>query len=399
MDYLKKRILFVATLLLAWGSVVAQNYDEGYSLTPAPDLWYNDEDGIRIGLRVLGEMEGAFKDGPHRLDAGIWLGTKFPDNSVSYYLSFTEPLNSISDFGEEGSLQAVSSIRTGLSSHALFLNKRWQDGFNELKHTEISLSFTQEKMFDLNYRPYQNLWQTNWKSIIGLNMLYHNEEEDENVFELQASIKQNINSESQAFTVFNAEIWNVKRFNSNFVLGLRTYFGTASENTAPEYLYTASYAQPYKWLNNGVSRAEGTIPTSLLDDGIAQVSGGANLRGYTDTQFSDLSTMVFNSVLAVNSEFEFPNPISKALKKGIIGDFVFVKSYFFADAGTVFENNPLLVDAGLGVQFSINIPDFLGKPRGFAIRYEVPFWISEPDPGESNLEYRNLIGFGAVISL
>jgi hypothetical protein len=58
-----------------------------------------------------------------------------------------------------------------------------------------------------------------------------------------------------------------------------------------------------------------------------------------------------------------------------------------------------LVNAGIGLQFSLNIPDFLGKPRGFAIRYEVPFWISEPDAGDSNFEFSSLLGFGAVISL
>ncbi len=395
---MKKLTAFILLLLFAT-PLMSQEYDEGYSITPAPDLWYNDVDGVRIGLRVLGEMEGAFKDGPHRLDAGIWFGTKFPANPVSYYFSFTEPIKSISDFGEEASIQTISSIRTGLSSHSLLLNKRWQDGFNELKHTEVSISFTQEKMFNPEYRPYQNLWQTNWKSLLALDFLYHNEIEDENIFEVQFNVKQNLNNDSQTFTVFDMEVWNQKRINSDFSLGLRTYFGSASDNAAPEYLYTASYAQPYKWLNNGVSRAEGTILTSLLDNGIAQVSGGANLRGYTDTGFSNLSVGGFNSVIAVNSEIEFPNPINNALKKGIIGDFVFLKSYIFMDAGTVFESNPLLFDAGVGLQFSMNIPDFLGKPRGLALRYEIPFWISKPDAGDSNFAFRNLIGFGAVISL
>ena len=60
-----------------------------YQFSPYPDLWYNDIDGIRIGARLLGEVEGTFNDGPHRLDAGLWVGSKIPSNPVSYYFSIT----------------------------------------------------------------------------------------------------------------------------------------------------------------------------------------------------------------------------------------------------------------------------------------------------------------------
>jgi len=376
----------------------AQSDSDPYKITPAPDVWYNSVDGVRLGIRFLGEMEGSFKDGPHRLDAGLWLSTSFPTNPVSYYLSFTEPIKRISDFGEEGSIQAISSIRTGFSRHSLQLNKRWQNGFNELEYKEASLSFSQEKMFDPLYRPYPVIWSSNWKSLLGLNFTTHNESE-KNTFETNISFQKNINSGSSSFSVLNIEAWDVYPINESFGLGLRVFGGFTSDNATPEYLYTASYAQPVQWLGNGVSRAKGTIPSNWLDNGFAHVSGSGNLRGFTDTRYSDLTLGGFNSIVSINTELEFPNPVSASLKKGIIGDFVFLKSYLFVDAGTVFEDNPMLIDAGLGLQFSLNIPDFLGKPRGFAIRYEVPFWISEPDVGESNFEFRNLIGFGAVISL
>lgn len=396
--HITKYFLLIGIIGLLSSDSFSQNDYGKYTFTPAPDIWYNSVDGVRLGIRFLGEHEGSFKDGPHRLDAGFWLGTTIPENPVSYYIDFTEPINSISDFGEEGSFQIISSIRTGFSKHALFLNKRWQDGFNELKYSEASVSYSQQKMFNNEYRPYNIQWSNSWKSLIGLNWTIHKESE-ENTFEANLSFKQNVNPESASFSILDAEIWSLYPINKNFGLGIRLFGGFTSDNATTEFLYTASYTRPEQWLGNGVSRAEGTIPTNWLDNGLAQVSGGGNLRGYTDTQYSDLTIPGYNSILALNTELEFPNPISASLKKGIIGDFVFLKSYLFADAGTVFNDNPLLADAGLGLQFSINIPDFLGKPRGFAIRYEVPFWISEPDAGDSNFEFRNLIGFGAVISL
>jgi hypothetical protein len=379
-------------------SIFSQEDYGKYKFIPAPDVWYNSEDGVRLGIRVLGEHEGSFKDGPHRLDAGVWFGTNIPENPVSYYLSFTEPVKSISDFGEEGSFQAITSIRTGFAKHSIQFNKRWQDGFNELKYKEVALSFSQEKMFDADYRPYPVQWSSSWKSLIGLNFMTHNESE-ENTFETNISFQQNVNPSSASFSVLNIEAWDVYPINNSFSLGLRVFGGFTSENATSEYLYTASYAQPILWLGNGVSRAGGTIPTSWLDNGFAHVSGSGNLRGYTDTKFSDLTIQGFNSIVALNTELEFPNPINASLQEGIIGEFVFLKSYVFVDAGSVFESNPLLVNAGIGLQFSLNIPDFLGKPRGFAIRYEVPFWISEPDAGDSNFEFSSLLGFGAVISL
>lgn len=382
-------------------AVSAQDNSGKYRFTPAPDVWYNSVDGVRLGIRVLGEQEGSFKDGPHRLDAGIWLGTNIPDNPVSYYASFIEPIKSISDFGEEGSIQLVSSIRTGFSQHQLSLNKRWQDGFNELNYKEIAVSFSQEKMFDQLYRPYSVQWSSSWKSLLGLNLMTHNESE-ENTFEGILDIQQNVNPESQSFFVSNLELWKLHKINKNYEFGIRFFSAFLSENTAPEFIHNISYAQPRKWLDNGVSRARGTIPQNWVDNGFAHVSGSGNLRGYTDTILSEFSTEPasgFGLLFTINTELEFPNPISKSLKKGILGEFVFLKSYTFLDAGYLRADLPVLFDAGVGLQFSFNIPDFLGKPRGFAIRYEVPFWISEPDAGDSNFEFRNLIGFGAVISL
>lgn len=55
-----------------------------------------------------------------------------------------------------------------------------------------------------------------------------------------------------------------------------------------------------------------------------------------------------------------------------------------------------MADAGAGVAFSLNIPDHLGRHRGFVIRYEVPFWLSDPG-SEPVWKWRHLVGFGATI--
>ena len=150
------RYFLIALLfLLIPGAVQAQSNQ--YKLEFAPDIWYNSVDGVRVGARVLGDVEGTYLDGPHRLDAGAWLGTSFPDQPFSYYVSFTEPIPGLSDFGEEFNVQLKSSIRTGYSRHGVSLNKRFQKGFDELRHQEISIGVSQEKAIDNEYRlnPFQ----------------------------------------------------------------------------------------------------------------------------------------------------------------------------------------------------------------------------------------------------
>lgn len=144
------------------------------------------------------------------------------------------------------------------------------------------------------------------------------------------------------------------------------------------------------------------------------MNGGANLRGYTFQDFESLSTtnrpLNFDRVASLNAEFVFPNPINELLVGSIVEDFVSFRSYLFGDIGQFYRDNYLQTpdiqsdvlqansDAGIGFQFSINIPNYLGMDRGFALRYEIPFWLSHPE-NDDKFKFRNLIGIGAVISL
>jgi len=121
-------------------------------------------------------------------------------------------------------------------------------------------------------------------------------------------------------------------------------------------------------------------------------------------------------VYGVNFEFVYPNPIDRVLNKNeIVGDLVEFESYLFFDAGggedeiqkqvpisaqsegMIFETGTI-TDAGLGFQFSVNIPDYLGNDRGIFIRYDIPLWISAPSNNESNFRFRNVIGIGAIFN-
>ncbi len=395
-------LLFLFAPLLLF----AQQKEQNYELLPAPDLWYNDVDGIRLGLRIKGQKPGTFGDGPHRLDFGVWLGTWLPQYPVSYYLSFTEPIPSISDFGSEGNIQLFSSIRTGFHRHGLAFNKRWQTGFNENNFKELSLSLRSEDRFKDAYLLYPRLWIDEWLYISAMDILYQ-KENGPGLLQAGSFTNINLGGPLPVFVQSKAEIQQLIALNDNFAIRGRLFAGIASEDTPPQYLFSNSFLPAIGWMGNGLTRAKGTIPTSWMDEGLFQVSGGANLRGYLERDFNLLNngiTPLYTSLGALNIEFDYPNPLDKAIKKiPVIGNILDLRSYLFIDTGTSLgltslEYEPVLADAGLGFMFSLNIPDYLGKSRGIRIRYDIPLWLSRPG-ADPHFKYRNIIGIGAVIPL
>lgn len=384
----------------------AQQSPQSYELVPAPDLWYNDVDGIRVGVRVIGQVPGTYGDGPHRLEAGVWLGTWIPDYPVSYYISFTEPIESLSDFGSEGSVEAVSSIRTGLQRHGIAFNKRWQTGFDENNYKELRLGLFSQRRFEEEYVQFPQLWQDKWLYLLEADFLVQ-DEFSAGRYMFRTTHSANVLGNAPFFINSNIEFQQFIPLGKRFEVRTRLFGGLSTNESTPEYLFSHSFQSAVGWMDKGMTRAKGTIPSPWMNSGIIQVAGGPNLRGYLGQDIEDLNEgfiPLFTSMGAVNLELDFPTPLSKVIKDiPFLGELTDFRSYLFFDTGTSLgitqlEEDKLLSDAGLGFLLSINIPDYLGKQRGLVIRYDVPLWLSNPK-GENRIEFRNLIGIGAVISL
>ncbi|MBO6793413.1 MAG: hypothetical protein JJ895_05850 [Balneolaceae bacterium] len=428
------RALIAFLILISSGLLSTTTKAQPYELSIYPDAWFNSVDGVRLGARFLGEMQGTFKDGPHRIDAGIWLGTKFPDLPVSYYLDYTNPIPAISSYMNEGSVQLISSIRTGYSFHRIQLNKRWQRGFQELDYIEASVFASKQGHFEVDYQPYRYLWKQGWKTMIGTNILISEKFENSQFF-ADITLQRNVEPNTIAFTNASLELNYVIKFSDDVKLRLRNFTGYTSELANTEFKYLATNGSPQSWMWYGFSRADGTISEPWLNAGFIHFEGGANLRGY-QSYMSDLLEQVEKTeggffefplhyqIIAFNAEIEFPNPLHNKLTRiKYLGDLIEFRSYTFFDVSrgkgssviydpnrelfpamdpskveSVFESEQWLADAGVGFQFSINIPDYLGKDRGVFVRYDIPFWLSSTMNNESNFKFRNVIGFGAIFN-
>lgn len=391
----------------------------GYELIPSPDLWYNAVDGIRIGLNLKGQVPGTFEDGPHRLDTGVWLGLWFPDNPLSYYIRYTEPISSWSEFGSEANIELISSIRTGYHSHGIAFNKRWQQGFDEQRYREIRIYNSFEKRFNSEYTPFENIWSEESKLLTSFSA----EIKDNNRFGwYQIRTGASFQYLNDTYSMFSLSGSQNIRFNDYWGLQARIYTGLATANTDPEYLHSRSMRPAMGWMSNSVTRAKGTIPQSWMESGNIQIAGGANVRGYTARDIESyqrtcedafnvgsmcieqkISPMLINTIASLNLELDYWNPIIKIFNEiPYASEFMRFRSYLFYDAGRSLEMNDQepsgsFSNAGTGFSLSLNIPDYRGKERGFVIRYEIPFWLSDP-AGEKSFQVRHLFGFGAIIS-
>lgn len=390
-------------------------YAQSYRFSPYPDLWYNDVDGIRLGLRFLGEVEGTFKDGPHRLDAGAWIGSKLPGNPFSYYITLTEPIKSISEYGSEGNIQLYSSIRTGYTKHQIQFNKRWQQSFEDLNYFETSFSISTERLFNLDYAVFPMSWSTELNNLLKSSNRFSR---SINNFRTNTELTYSFELD-QKFDVIQFESINRYRISDLSKLRIRFFYRTTDENARTEFMSYLWTNAPIEWVQSGLKRGEGTIPGALIDQSFIQFSGGPNLRGYIEHQienkFND-DWALFATVYSLNFEYVFANPIDKSINKNnLIGDIVTFESYLFIDIGgalnetaitnkisipnvNIIDETGLLMDSGLGFQLSVNIPDYLGKDRGIFIRYDIPFWVSSPSNNESNFKYRNVVGIGAIFN-
>lgn len=386
--------------------VQAQSFSEKpYELRFAPDLWYNDVDGIRVGIRMRGQVPGTFDDGPHRLDTGLWLGTWLPKTPVSYYVKYTNPIASISGFNSEGSYSLLSSIRTGFHRHGAGFNKRWQPGFNEDEFTQFAAFGGVYRHFDSDYLVFPALWQDAWTPYLSLTAERQQLTQAGFLYYRAASVSGLTGAET-FFTGLQAEVRKSVELGSRLNLRLRASGGVLAGDAPPEQRYLASQAAPFHWMNSGFFRAKGTVPVPWMESGAFQLTGnGANLRGYArrDAKQARNGTPVFyNAYTAFNAEIDYPNPIDLLFGQiPFLGDFLRLRSYLFTDllSGSVFDNDRTenLADAGAGFAMSLNIPDQLGRPRGFILRFDMPVWLSEPDQDDSPFKIRGVFSLGAVI--
>lgn len=375
---------------------------QGYEVGVRPDLWYNDVDGIQVGSIFAGRVAGTHEEGPHRLDAGFWISTWFPSLPVSYSLQFTEPVSAWSDYGSEFSIQLATAVREGYHAHGVTASKRWQDPFEYLNYWEAGAGYQFEKRFDDEYAVFPELWSDSWKGLI---QPWLSRQQRGRLGMFNFTLSAMMNTLESPFQAASISVSQQVVLSGQWQLRLRAFGAVNSRDALPEYQQQLATGAEINTLGSRISRAKGSVPTPWVRSGHVHFSGGPNLRGFRESDVEAImegSPRFFNRVAAYNVEFDLPNPLQTVIRRSQLQEFLSFRSYLFTD-GAVAEGeaeipgDSFYADAGAGLTLSLNIPDYQGRPRGFVIRYEVPFWLSDPINGDS-LSFRHLLGFGATIT-
>lgn len=398
------RLIFLFVLVAATSAeMMAQGR---YSVSLAPDAWYNSIDGVRLGLRLRGQMAGTFGDGPHRLDAGLWLGSKLPKDPVSYYVSLTEPIPAYSDFGSEASVEGYSSIRDGHHMHGFVASKRWQRGFNEQEYSHIRISGNYAQRYDTRYALIPGLWQS--RPVYTIEPVFKYRKSSEWLGEVSQTAHMTVGSymRPQTDAFFQLELDHQSRMalGSGFVLGHRVFMGFSGDSTPIERRYRLSSGKAYDDLVSGITRSRGILPQAGVDAGWVHSADGPNIRGYGRYEMDravDGTPSTFANVSALNLEMDFSNPVTWLLSRvPVLGGVLNSRMYAFTDHGMSFDEGArdLKSNAGLGFSVGLNIPDYLGRNRTLSLRYDVPAWISDPGSESTPWKYRSVLGIWSVIN-
>lgn len=421
------KICLLFILLLCSPGLAGHSYGqflstESYEIHAAPDLWYNTVDGLLVGVRFRGEDPRTFLDGPHRLNAGLRLATRFPGTSVGYHISYTHPIEAISHTNSEGAIHLFSSVRVGMHHHRAGIQKRWQPGFDELISTELHVHTGFYKRFNEDYLIYDELWQSDpvlyWDALLrkrdrntlgrwtmklsGIAGLPLQTDDLFLNYAGRPSDRPEALGLDGLFGQLQVELLQQIQLPGSFYARTR-FFGGASTKAVPgEHRYLSSQSKPFQRMDSRSTRARGSIPQSWMESGNIHLPGGPGLRGYT-FQTSDQLEAGFmpwlQHALSASLDIYYPNPVDTYFSKiPYLGDLLRLESYLFSDAGVFYNHSDwqkLLMNAGPGFMLSLNIPDYLGQNRGFFIRYELPLWISDVNDEDDHLEIRHLLGIGA----
>lgn len=406
-----KSKLLVGVLIFLCAHPVVQAQEQAqeqatttYLVVPVPDVWFNQVDGFRLGMRIKGQEPMSFNEGSHQLSMGVWVATKWPELPISYHITLTEPLPAWSSFGNEASVTALSTVREGYAAHGLLTQKRWQQGFNERQFTQWQTTFLASNRFDLEYPLYPQAWQEGWQYTAASTIQSHREWEGWGQFSHKLFMMLGISQPqpNKTFTQVEFTQEGYHRWTPQLGLAHRVFVGLGSASLPLQQRYHPGSGKAISELESGFTRSAGLIPPSMLRKGRFHLASGPHLRGYARRTAADsLDTNTeFNRILATNLELKFPNPLSRLIQKlPMIGSVLNSRMYLFTDIGKPLQKNTeLLSDAGVGFALGLTLPDMTGQTNALTFRMELPAWVSHPSGMEPNWKLRPVFGLNSVFT-
>jgi aminopeptidase N len=382
-----------------------------------PDVWYNQFEGIKIGLHLNGSYVNQidnfeftawvnrFTFNTRRFDldssnSKLVNNLKFA-NRFSYNFTYQTPLNNIMP-----KLSTTMQVRflDGVELYKWMFERKIENQ----KYT-IQLFAKSMRFYELSFANQPKYLQSGkWNNYIGLNII--------NNYSYSFGTGQiTIAARSTSFlSDYNYQALSLTSINKNrlgkFDLSTRFFAQLGKGNFAGESSLYATGANTEEMLENKYVRSAAFYPSSWNNIGDVtnhfQFGGGLNLRGYngyllpvTDSKGNQIFLTNSNSGASVNAELGFDRFFKVRIRR--LSNWLKMNTYAFADAGVLLPNNgvfndtklnPLRFDAGLGATLTIKKWWVLEKTTPLTLRFDMPLFLNTPPYAEGQyFKFRWLI--------
>ncbi|HVA97496.1 MAG TPA: hypothetical protein VNG53_01265, partial [Bacteroidia bacterium] len=383
-----------------------------YTFLGRPDVWYNNYDGLKVGMHLHGDYLGYY----HVFDASFWFNSglfqhNIPDSGINKFqkISFIFSYKTATDkFMEKSDVFFSAKVLDGLNAAKLGFEKR-----DKSLHNRAYVYFKtmyRPSYFSSNYLLYPDEWgiqKFNNTINFGFEHNYNLNGYSGNIIaELKASAITNDYNYSN-LTITNVNKKNIWKLKLNTRLIAQYGMGTVTPDESALYL---AGANPEEMMEDKFTRSAGFFSQSMAGFGAStgqfQAGGGLNLRGYADylaPEYDKNGNIIYtfkgNTGAAVNAELEFNNLVKFNPK--FLKNYFHLATYLFGDAGVINNNqfpNELSfanfrADAGIGTALTIQRWGPLQTVHPLTIRFDMPLFLNHPPATDQGFfQFRWIIG-------
>ena len=370
---------------------------DAYLLQWRPNAWFNDVDGVQLGIHLSGAYLNRFGMGDHQMKFSAYYAVRSKKAPVGYRFSYRQPLRKL---GKSVFFQLTSESGAGLSYNAFSFEQNWNKYVGMSRSNQLKLTLEFFNQFDRSYLWNRGLWSESFLRHSGFSQLRVDFDRRRRFRRGTSRIHANATfgfvGQGWQFSKWLVTLQPTIHLGSRYNLRLRGAAGFASGDIPAQSQFYLTMASPAKWIRNPWYRAKGTFPVQWEREGRVQPYGGGNLRGY-QAQFVSGKTSLLqggNSLSAFNAEFSFPNYLRFVTRRIPVRKMRQVRfdRYLFYDAATVWHasysgelifEKPVLQDAGIG---------FSAQMQSWKFHLDFPVWLSHPKTGEKNVKFRWVLG-------
>jgi len=397
-----------------------------YILKWRPEVWYNNYDGIKVGLH----FNGNYLNQKHVFGFTTWyntsIGTNFKEINylessaiypIHYNLSYRHRISKQLDFDLQ------SRVLDGLVLNKIGFNKTiyntiYKVNFKSMRRVQLYYipAFEKVNINGLSFFPNLSSYDE-WNNTLNLE-IEHNYKKAFGNGKLIAGLRT-----SAIYSDFDyASIYlNIVQNNSLHKLDLKTrlfaQYMTGTNAAAESQLYLAG-ANTEEMAENKFTRSAGILQANWFDYGANtnnfQMGGGLNIRGYAGylMPINDGLNQYFlykgNTGASISMELDYDKYFN-IQAKGLLENF-HLDSYLFLDVGILRANNPnisettlplnkinittpLLASAGPGFALTIKRWGYFDSIKPLTLRFDMPLYLSNvPFVDEGNIKFRWQLG-------